>query len=99
MAAAESDSACGWPDCGFCRYHKKGSAAFALNTCGKPTIVDIEVPQYAFQVDYVTGEHVPVILIQAEKIGDKSFFGVRYVKDKSVGICLRNELSLRGSVR
>ncbi len=76
---------------------KNGSAAFALNQSGKPTAIEIDVPQYAFQVDYITGEHIPVILIQAEKIGDKTFFGIRYVRDNAVGICLRNELSLRGN--
>lgn len=78
---------------------KKGNAAFVLNPKGKAAVVEIEVPQYAFQVDYVSGEHTPVVLIQAEKIGDTSLFGVRYVRDNSVGICTRNELSLRGNVR
>jgi hypothetical protein len=75
---------------------KKGRAAFVLNPAGKPKPIET-VPQYAFKVDYATGEHTPVILIQAEEIGGQRLFGVRFLNSKRVTVCNRNELSLRGS--
>jgi hypothetical protein len=75
---------------------KKGHAVFVLNPAGAPKPIET-VPQYAFKVDYETGEHTPVILIQAEEIDGHGLFGVRHLNSKRVAICNRNELSLRGN--
>ena len=76
---------------------RNGRAVFFLNQAGRARPISMPIPQYGFKVDYNSGEHVPVILVQAEEMGGVSYFGVRFVGKKLVAICTRNELHLRGT--
>jgi cell wall assembly regulator SMI1 len=76
---------------------KKGNAAFVLDPAGEPAPIDVEIPQYVYKVDHASGEHVPAVLIQAEVIGDLSLYGLKFIEDNAVGICLTSELTMLGS--
>jgi len=54
-----------------------GRAAFVAMLDGKPVgkPLKIKLPQYAFHLD--NGKKTPVILIQAEQMGDKMYAGAR----------------------
>ncbi|MBO0320667.1 hypothetical protein J0X14_00040 [Muricauda sp. CAU 1633] len=69
-----------------------GSATFIIDSQGKDhKPLDIQLPSLAFQVDVETNKKTPVIVIQAEMIGEQHIVGVKYL-DGSYGVCEMSEL-------
>ncbi|WP_186826825.1 hypothetical protein, partial [Seonamhaeicola algicola] len=71
---------------------KNGSATFRIDNKGqehKP--LNIKIPSLAYHIDQETNEKIPVIVIQAEQVGDKKVIGIRYL-DGTDGVCLLFEL-------
>lgn len=59
--------------------------------------LDIEIPQYAIRLSKIAGEaHFPVIIIQAETLGNTEFVGYRSIPDGKQGSALLNEFILLG---
>ncbi len=77
---------------------QRGHAAFMINSdrisIGVP--LDIEIPQYAFQVDGDTGSRNPVVIIQAEQANGEQVVGYREVSTNTLGVGLLQEFELLG---
>jgi hypothetical protein len=73
-----------------------GRAAFVAmldeKPIGKP--LPIKIPQYAFHLD--NGKKTPVIIIQAEQMGDKKYVGARLLDGKEL-VGFLDEFELLGT--
>lgn len=76
-----------------------GRAVFVLRSndmpIGEP--IDIEIPQYAYQLDQESGQRIACILIQAEAAGNQLLAGVRYL-DGQIGAAFLSEFELLGKI-
>lgn len=78
---------------------RKGCAAFLIGgpdkSDGKP--LDIEIPQYAYRVDSVSGKKTPVILLQAEERSGTQVVGYSELGTSRIGATLLSEMQLLGT--
>lgn len=60
---------------------RAGSAAFLLESkevsAGSP--LQIDLPQYAYHIDVETGTKTAVVIIQAEKLDEKTYIGAEII--------------------
>ena len=69
-----------------------GAATFIIDRQGqehKP--LNIQIPALAFQIDVDTKKKTPVVVIQAEQVGEQQIVGIKYL-DGSDGVCTLSEL-------
>lgn len=74
-----------------------GAATFVIDGQGqehKP--LNIQIPALAFHIDGDTKEKTPVVVIQAEEVGEQKIVGIKYL-DGSDGVCTLSELRFVGS--
>jgi len=78
---------------------RNGCAAFLIGgperSVGTP--LNIQIPEYAYHVDSVSGKKTPVILLQAEEHSGIKAVGYREVGTSNIGAALLSEMQLLGT--
>jgi hypothetical protein len=72
-----------------------GRAVFFIENCDeehKP--LNINLPSIAFQIDEESNSKELVVIVQAEKVGEDEFVGVRYIEGGN-GVCRLSEVELK----
>lgn len=77
----------------------RGCSAFLIGgpekSMGVP--LNIQIPQYAFHVDGVSGKKTPVIVLQAEEQSGIKAVGYKEVQTSRTGAALLSEMQLLGT--